>query len=355
MANDAALVFRAGPGAHADVRSNGFAPERIGTIAGASGGAKWLVLSQIDRVVTGTLLPRVRGPVHLIGSSIGAWRMACYAQNAPLDAIERFESAYLEQRYTADPDAEEISNKSREILGEMLGETGASEIVGHPDLRLHVMTVRCRFLTRTDVRPVLGAGLVTAAAANAISRRTLRAFFARGLFYDPRDVPPFFDVPGFPLERTRLDERNLEDAITASGSIPLVMQGVRNIHGAPAGTYRDGGIIDYHLDLPLGEPDRLTLYPHFFDRLIPGWFDKRLTWRRPDPRNMDRVIMVCPSDEFIASLPNRKIPDRTDFVTMSTELRMKVWRSVVDACRKLADELHDVLEKGQVAARLEPL
>ena len=67
------------------------------------------------------------------------------------------------------------------------------------------------------------------------------------------------------------------------------------------------------------------------------------------------MLMICPSDEFIADLPNGKIPDRTDFQTMSPELRRKVWHSVVDVCRKLADELHDVLEKDQLAARLKPL
>ncbi|MDH3847031.1 MAG: patatin-like phospholipase family protein, partial [Gammaproteobacteria bacterium] len=72
-------------------------------MAGASGGAKWLVLSKLDRVVVDTLVPGLRGPVHLIGSSIGAWRFACYAQRRPLEAIERFEEAYLGQSYSEDP------------------------------------------------------------------------------------------------------------------------------------------------------------------------------------------------------------------------------------------------------------
>ena len=99
----------------------------------------------------------------------------------------------------------------------------------------------------------------------------------------------------------------------------------------------------------------MTLFPHFFGRLILGWFDKRLRWRRPDPRHIDRTILLCPSDEFIHSLPNSKIPDRSDFTTMSPELRVKVWRSVVAACEQLAEELNDVLDKGQLPARLQPL
>ena len=75
-----ALLFKAGPGALQDVRKRGFSAERIGTIAGASGGAKWLVLSQLDRVIIEQVLPRLAGAVHLVGSSIGAWRFDCYAQ-----------------------------------------------------------------------------------------------------------------------------------------------------------------------------------------------------------------------------------------------------------------------------------
>ena len=253
------LLFKAGPAALHDIRRRGFAAERIGTIAGASGGAKWLVLSQLDRVIIDTLLPQLAGPVHLIGSSIGAWRFACYGQAQPLQALERFEHAYLNQTYSEKPDAAEITSKSRDILDEVLGERGTQEILSHPTLRTHVMTVRCSMLTGADARPLLAAGLLTAAAANIVSRRALGAFFSRALFYDQRELPPFYNAPDFPLHRIELSDGNLRDAVIASGSIPMVLEGVRDIAGAPAGTYRDGGIIDYHLDLPLSEPDRLTL------------------------------------------------------------------------------------------------
>jgi hypothetical protein len=201
----------------------------------------------------------------------------------------------------------------------------------------------------------LSIGLSLAAAANLFSRRALGLFFSRGLFYDPRDRPPFFNVGDFPLQTISLSERNIIDAIAASGSVPLVISGVENIDGAPAGVYRDGGVIDYHLDLPLSLPGRLTLYPHYFERLIPGWFDKRLPWRKPDPVHVDRTILICPSAEFISRLPNAKIPDRTDFVNMPQDQRRRAWRNAVAACGELADDLADVLDKGQLPARLQPL
>lgn len=350
-----ALLFKAGPGVYRDIRKRGFAAERIGTIAGASGGAKWLVLSQVDRALIERVLPHVAGPVHLLGSSIGAWRFACYAQDEPLAALERFERAYLAQRYSERPDAQEVTAKSREILDEVLGDDGARQIVNNARFRLHVITVRSRFLTASERPALLGAGLLAAAAANAFSRRALRAFFARGLFYDPRDLPPFYNASGFPMHRIELTQENLRDAIIASGSIPMVLEGVRDIAGAPPGIYRDGGVIDYHLDLPLSEPDRLTLFPHFFEKRTPGWFDKRLPYRRNGPLSSDRTVLICPSPEFVARLPHGKIPDRRDFHRFPTEEREANWRKVVAEARELADELADVLENDRLAARLEPL
>lgn len=349
------LVFKAGPGAYDLIRRHGFSPELIGTIAGASGGAKWLVLSQLDRVILQNVVPRLKGPVHMIGTSIGAWRFSCYAQEDPVAAIDRFETAYIEQSYSEAPDIHEITAKSREILREVLGDTGVQEILDHPVLRTHVMAVRARNIAASEQHHVLAIALAVAASLNAVSRRTLGWFFERALFFDARDLPPFFDVAGFPIQKVMMRHDNLEDAIVATGSIPLVLSGVRDISGALPGVYRDGGVIDYHLDLPHSDPDRLALFPHFYDRIVPGWFDKKLGWRAPDPINLDRTILVSPSPEFVSMLPNGKIPDRTDFRTFVPGERVRLWRDVVAACERLAGELHEVLEKGDLESRLRPL
>ena len=215
------LVFKAGPGALDSIQRHGFSLDRVGTIAGASGGAKWLVLSQLDRAIIANVHPGLQAPVHLIGTSIGAWRFACYAQADPLAAIQRFEDAYIEQSYSDAPDIHEITAKSREILRIMLGDNGVRDILANPVFRTHVMTVRARNIAATEQRHLLAASLIIAASLNAISRKTLALFFERALFFDGRDIPPFFDVDGFPLQRVVLRANNLEDAILATGSIPL--------------------------------------------------------------------------------------------------------------------------------------
>jgi len=183
----------------------------------------------------------------------------------------------------------------------------------------------------------------------------LALFFERTLFFDARDLPPFFDVTGFPLQRVRIGQDNLEDAIVATGAIPLVLSGVRNVARAVPGVYRDGGVIDYHLDLPHSEDDKLALYPHFFDHIVPGWFDKRLTWRRPQPANISRTLLVSPSREFVSRLPNGKIPDRFDFQNHAPRERVRIWSRVVSECEALADEFNSVIENDELGARLEPL
>lgn len=349
------LTFKAGASALKSVKTHGFDISSVGTIAGASGGAKWLVLSQLDRAILTNLRPKLRAPVHLLGTSIGSWRFSCYAQNDPVAAIDRFETAYIEQSFSARPDIHEITAKSREIIDVVLGDNGIAEILSHPVFRTHIMAVRSRHFLASENRWLLTLGLLTAATLNLVSRKTLGMFFERALFYDTRELPPFFNVGGFPLQQIILTARNLEDAIVATGSIPLVLSGVPDIDGAAKGVYRDGGIIDYHHDLPHSSDERLTLYPHFYDRIVPGWFDKNLSWRSPQPKHVDRTILVSPSAEFVSRLPNGKIPDRTDFVNYAPAERIAAWRACTKACEALADDFNEVLEKDQLAARLQVL
>ena len=202
--------------------------------------------------------------------------------------------------------------KSTRLLKFMMAENGVEEVLSHPRFRLHIMTVRSRGVTASEQPAVLGAGLLLALALNAISRKSLGLFFERVLFSDRRDRPPFGEIKDLPARYAPLDQANFMPVLLASGSIPLVMEAVSDIAGAPPGLYRDGGVTDYHFDLSFVETDSVIFYPHFYSFLVPGWFDKKLR-RRVSGEALDNLLLVAPSQEFVESLPFGKIPDRTDF------------------------------------------
>jgi hypothetical protein len=163
-------------------------------------------------------------------------------------------------------------------------------------------------------RPLaLALGLGAAAAANLASRRFLRWFFRQTLFADPRGCPPFaaaFRPPGSPC---RLTPSNLRPALLASGSIPLVMEGVRDIAGAAPGVYRDGGAVDYHLDVPFGLGGRgIVLFPAGSTSTCPGGTRKPITWttccswpRRPSS------FRACPTQRFPTGGISTATPETT--------------------------------------------
>ena len=188
--------------------------------------------------------------------------------------------------------------------------------------------------------------------ANAIDRRLLAAFFERAVFHT--GASSLLGFKGFGTQNVSLTLENLDAAALASGSIPLVMNGVDSIPEAVPGRYRDGGIVDYHFDFEFEAPEGLVLYPHFFDQITPGWFDKSLGWRRPRGAALDRTVLVAPSSEFVASLPGARVPDRNDFRDLSTADRQQRWHDIVDRCGALADRLNDLLATGRLGQVAEP-
>ena len=355
---DDCLTFLAGKKAFQIIRDGGLRPEQVAVIAGAAGGPKWLVLNALDRFIFGRWLRDRKEPVALVGASIGAWRFAAAARFDPKAAIGRFENAYIHQRYSPAPTPDDVSRESARVLDQYLDDTGIPEILHHPYLRLNVLAVRCRGPAGRRQRPVQALALALAAAANAVDRRWLRFFFARTLFYDPRQLPPVAVAGPFPAQRVPLAGNNIKRALMASGAIPLVMSGIADIPGARCGVYRDGGVLDYHMDLPFEtDADGIVLFPHYMARVIPGWLDKRLAWRRPAAGHMDRVLLVAPSGSFVDGLPLKKIPDRNDFYRFKGRdaERFACWQTVVEKSRMLAEAFAEAVETGTIREKVKPL
>lgn len=348
------LTLRAGAKARQWLAEEGLSARRIQTIAGASGGAKWLVLSALDRVIADTLLPQLGDDVFLIGSSIGAWRMTAYAQPDPRAAIERFESAYVNQEFQRGVKAAEVTAKSRELASQLIG-PDANHVVNHKRFSLNIVVARSRGLARYEHPAVQLSGLLLAAGGNALHRKFLQPSFHRVVIGKSVENAPFSFTPRLADQTVPLTENNLESAILASGSIPLVLEGIRDIDGAPNGVYRDGGLTDYHFADRLSDDDRITLMPHFYPHAIPGWFDKpwKRRWKASD--RLSHTVIVAPSTEFVSRLPYGKIPDRHDFLNLSRDERRHYWNTVLKESQSLADEFLGLLEEPSLVDEVHPL
>lgn len=339
-----ALELRVGKTAAKRLESEGWHADLIDGLIGASGGPKWMILGRMDRVLIADLLAGRSRPLDAVGSSIGSWRHAAMAQPDPVEAYDRFEKAYLAQSYrSAKPSVPEITQVALWLMNSLLGEQGGHSVATHPWLRSHIVTARGKGLNAQRPGKRLIAGMGIAALGNAVSRRTLPASFQRVVFAPEQASPLRLLLDGFDTQYVGLSEANVFHALMASGAIPYVFEGVYEIEGAGQGAFWDGGIIDYHFDLQRLPRDEVWLYPHFSNRTTVGWFDKFLPWRADQQVSVDQLIMICPTDEFIASLPFGKIPDRRDFGNIPESVREPYWQTCVDESQRLADEFSELI------------
>ena len=98
-----ALSFYAGKSALARIQSEGIKPEMFSAVLGASGGPKWFVLTGLDKVIFNDFMHKSTKHVDIIGSSVGAFRSACFAQKDPCAAITRLAQRYSNTVYSEKP------------------------------------------------------------------------------------------------------------------------------------------------------------------------------------------------------------------------------------------------------------
>ena len=337
----------AGAQALQHIQQNGFQPKDIRLMVGASGGPKWLVLSRLDQYLAENFINKADQPIDLIGSSIGSWRMACYAQQDPLSAFKSFESIYMNQRYES-LNPEEITLFVNKVLDQLFDDEKSQFIVNNEKRRLHVVAVRNRRLMNGRSNISQAIGLLTAATGNLLSSKVVEALYPRVLISQGSSHGPYYDRP----EVIELGVHNLREALVASGAIPMALEPIK-VAGGKERWHWDGGIVDYHFKGPFNTDNGLVFYPHFSPKVVPGWFDKSIPWRRAKAKDYSNVVMVAPSNEFIAKLPYGKIPDRKDFVKMDDEQRETYWQQVLTATDALVEDFHELWSKDQFANRVQ--
>lgn len=355
-----ALRIYAGPKARAHIEQNGLNSGDIGVVPGAAGGPKGLVLGPLDRFLFGDWLASTSQPIHLVGASIGAWRMATACLDDPVAAFNRLEHDYIHQDYALEPGqkrptAAHISERFGQNLQAFYGGR-LGEVLGHSRYRLHIVTSRGRHLLGREHGLRTPLGYLGAFLTNTVHRRAMGAWLERVVFSSDGAALPF-GTGDYRTRQVALSEANFNAALQASCSIPFVLQAIHDIPGAPRGAYWDGGITDYHLHLDYQQPQGagqgagIVLYPHFQKAVVPGWLDKSLRWRHGATRFLDNMVVLAPDPEWVKTLPNAKLPDRNDFVRYGTDLqaRVKAWGAAVAASQQLADEFAQWVEKPHAA------
>lgn len=383
----AALHIHAGPRALAHLQRHGLQPGDVQTIAAAAGGPKGLILGPLDRYIFGEWLPLASWPVHLVGASMGAWRMATACLPGSRAAFERLEHDYIHQHYDpppgrSRPTPRQVSERFAQTLKAFYGGQ-VPALLQHPRYRLHILAARGRHLLAREHCLVTPLGYLGAFLTNAVHRKAMGAWLERVVFSSPGPGPAGQACAALPFGthdyRTRqvpLTPANFMQALQASCSIPFVLQAVHRIAGAPPGAYWDGGITDYHMHLQYesarnaintaaegGCPERaggqkvlkssgLVLYPHFQREVVPGWLDKQLPWRHQPTAALDGMVLLAPNPEWVRQLPNGKLPDRQDFTHygLDTAARVRAWQAATAASQQLADEFAQWLEHPDVAA-----
>ena len=358
QAKPRALWVLAGPRARQRLRERGLQAADVRAVAGAAGGPKGLVLNALDRFMFGHWLDGHEQPVHLLGASIGAWRMACACRPDADAALREMAEDYIEQRYEHEPGkppkATHVSAVFSEALQRRFGGREA-EVLAHPRRRLHVFTSRGKGLLSRQGRLRTPLGYLGAFAANLMHRQVMSTLLERVVFSDMRDALPLA-LREYPTHRVALNADNLAASILASCSIPFWLDAVHDITGAPRGAYWDGGITDYHMHLDYTAlHDGVVLIPHFQPTLVPGWLDKPLKRRHRASARLDNVVLLVPRPEWVATLPRGKLPDRGDFKAYGddTDARMRAWRIALAESQRMADEFERLVAAPSIDA--EPL
>ncbi|KPF49212.1 phospholipase [beta proteobacterium AAP121] len=352
MPQQQALAVHAGSKAREHLRQHGLRPADVRVVPAAAGGPKGLSLIPLDRYLFGEWFAGSTHSLHLLGASIGAWRMAAACTADPDVALAQLAEDYITQTYPSEPGkpptARVVTEVFRAKLDERLG-TQAATLLAHPQRRLHVFTSRGRRLLHRPGRVKMPLGWMAAFAANAASRSALGGWMERVVFSDPREPLPV-PLADYPTRQVPLTAANLMPAVLASCTIPFWLEAVQDVPGGPAGTYFDGGITDYHLHLGYaGMGEGLVLYPHFGAQVVPGWLDKAWKRRHRASPALDNLVLLSPKPEWVRRLPGGKLPDRSDFKRYGQDpaSRQRLWRQALAESQRLADEFAELVRDGR--------
>ncbi len=352
------IAVKAGEKIIERIRDGGFRPDRIAAYVGPGAGPRWLVSAGFDLTLLreGTL-GRKR-PVVLSGASAGALRFAAWVQPEAEKCYRALMDGYIGLTFDDRDNRKSVGRKILDLIDGFVENDAIPFALAHKRYRLNVVTARARRLAAREMAPLQGTGLLFASLLNAVHRSWLRFCFERVVFFTGPIPPRYAFRKGFRGRTVPLNAANYKLALLASSAIPLAVSGVRNPFGAPPGVYRDGGLVDYHLNTRFGETDEdVTLFFSHQGRIVPTWLDKRLSYRRPRKEALENVLMIHPTEAFVEALPGGRVPEREDFRTFWKDpgQRMENWRRAVEMSSRFGENFLELVESGKIREIVTPL
>jgi hypothetical protein len=345
------IVVRAGRSVFDMIKDGGFDWNRITHDIGPGAGPRWLIASGFDLALLESEVLGKSVPVTLVGSSAGALRFAAWIQPEYDKSYRNLMESYISMTFSRRDNSGSILRAISNVINDYIEEDALPFALSNKRYRLAIVTARTRNLTASERLLFQGLGMGAAFLFNAFSRSMIRLFFQRVVFYGGAIPPMFCLKKGFQGKTVPLNLVNFKHVLMASSSIPLVVAGVRDIYGAQNGIYRDGGLTDYHLNqrYAFKKGEAVLLFSHQ-RRIVPGWMDKKLTYRKPLGENLENLLMVYPSEDFVQKLPGGKVPDRQDFKTFVSDpkTRMENWRKAVKMSETLGEEFLEMVGSGKM-------
>lgn len=338
------LDIRVGHIARELILKEGLQAQHVDVIPGAAGGPKGIGIQGLDQAIFADFLAQSPKKRLLIGSSIGSWRFASILAWGAKHGTERLAQAYTELSFHKKMTPNDVSQICQDMLCHLV-QGQEQKIVDHPDYHLGVLSVQAQHIFKSDHRIALLASMLGIVGTTAIARKHSKWFMQRVISQPHSEYCFQLSEDDFKTHYQTLTKDNLIDWLMASASIPGVMSAIKDIPNAPKGYYRDGGLIDYHIDLPFNSQG-LVLYPHFTNQIIPGWFDKFFN-RNANPNNQARTVLISPSQAYLDKLPQGRLPDRKDFVQkgLSQTERVKMWQQCIAESHRLGDAFLELVEK----------
>jgi hypothetical protein len=352
------ISVKAGKNVYEMIQDGGFDMDRVTTYVGPGVGPRWLLATGFDLTLLSNGLLGRSHPVVLAGSSAGALRFAAWLQPEAVESYRRLMEAYITTSYTRDHTPETILESIQNIVNAYIENDAIPFALANKKYRLAVTTARARNFAASEMTVIQQLALACSFIFNAVKSSWISWFFERVVFYNGPLQPRFCLRDGFKGMAIQLNDANFKHALLASSAIPLIVAGVKNIYGAPNGVYRDGGVMDYHLNQNYAETkDDVVLLFNHQERVIPGWLDKRLKYREIEAEFLANVLMINPSEQFIQKLPGGKIPDREDFKLFIDDPveRIKYWWQAVELSAPLGEQFMELVESKRIRSVVEEL